>query len=168
MKRLVFFTIFFVLLSLLPQVALAGGWHSYASEEGPYKVLFPADPTTEVEDRDAGMSYKVSATAADVLFFVGLTIHREPIEGVTPYDLAQVSLESFTEQLGGVTTSEADWKVGKNMGRGATIVVEGQDITMEYRAVLIGQRQYQVVAGGATADLDSKTIKKFIKSFRAK
>lgn len=160
----------FVLLFCLPWVSFAGqvDWHSYSSEDGAYQVRLPAEPTATVEEKDSGMSYKVMARDNEVVYFVAATAHTTALDDGDPHELAQTSVESFAENVGGVALSESDWKVGKHMGRGATIYVASQAFTMEYRAVLIGQLQYQVVAAGPADFLDEKTVKKFIKSFRPK
>jgi len=140
----------------------------YTSTEGKMSVTFPAGSefiTTE-SDSEGTKTVKTQAQYNNMVFFVAYTIH----ETVLPEEenLAQVSVDSFTEALGASITEQSDWKVGKKTGVQVELAVEEGELVGEYRAVIIGQYQYQITAVGAASDWDQATVDKFMKSFKVK
>lgn len=140
-------------------------WYSFSSATGKFKMKFPAKPEISETKKDEATTYKAVAQAGSSTYFVGFTVHE--IEMVEPYELAKVSLGAFNETLGGTVKEESDWNFKGNRGIQAKIAVSAQqNMLIEYRVLLVGQIQYQLVVIAPDNDFDSKTAGKFYKSFK--
>ena len=93
--------------------------------------------------------------------------HHDDLAGVEPMDLAKVSLEAFTESINGDISSQSDWKVKKSTGLQAIMEISEHGAKVDYRVVIIGNNQYQLVTIEMESDPLGQDIKDtFFDSFK--
>ena len=138
----------------------------YSSTEGKLSVVFPDNFTVTEESNSGAKTVKAQLELDDMVFFVAYTVHEAVLE--EHYELASVSLESFAEALNTEIIERSDWKVKKNLGTRAVIYSSDNKLKGEYRAILVGQIQYQLVAIGMDTAWDEKGAKTFLDSFKLK
>ena len=136
-------------------------WVTYTSEVCKAKMAFPAPFEEDVEEKDYGNTHKVSATVDGQTFFFATTIHNNPL--TDRYQLAEVSLESFLESVQGQLIESHDYFYKKHKGISAKIKLDER--TIDYRIILIGQHQYQLIAIFEN-EYNEKASQKFFKSFK--
>ncbi|MCB9233762.1 MAG: hypothetical protein H6581_19050 [Bacteroidia bacterium] len=141
-----------------------GKWYNFTSSTGKFSIQFPAKPEISDTKTDEAHTYKANATVGESSYFVGFTVHTTPM--VNPDDLAQVSLDAFNETLGGTIESSSEWKYKGETGRQAMIKMEAQGAQVDYKVIIIGQIQYQLIVISTSGDYDAKSAKKFFKSFK--
>lgn len=165
MKRILFgsalFLLFIGITSLAPSTKV-----KYSSSEGKLSAVFPGEISTSEDVQDTYKSVKTQAMVDDMVYFVAYTIHDMEMTNVD--ELTQVSVDAFAEGLEGEVTSQTAWKVNKSNGLQAQIEVKGSSLKGEYRAVIIGQIQYQITAIAPTDSWDPERANKFFKSFKVK
>lgn len=139
--------------------------HTYTSQEGKVKITFPAPFEEKLPSSSSGKAHttKVSSTLGEMNFFLSYTIHDAPIEA--HYEMAKLSMSSFSESLKGDLISEDDWKYKKESGRMGEIKIPRSDIRVFYRSLLVGQIQYQLIVT-MPATGEEKNVKAFFKSFK--
>jgi hypothetical protein len=158
--------IIFISLGLVSTTPTPAKKVKYTSTEGKLKVVFPdAYTTTEMND-DGVRTLKTQAQLDEKLFFVAYTLHETELDD--HYNLATISLESFAEALSSDIIEQSDWKIKKNIGKRAMLYSSEEKLKGEYRAVIVGQIQYQLIAISSVDSWDEKLAKKFIKSFKIK
>jgi hypothetical protein len=141
----------------------------YSSEQGKMSIVFPAAyETSEISTSEDMQTLKTTSQLGDMTYFASYTLHSIPMEN--PEDLAKESLDAFVAQLNGVLMEQEIWKVKKHNGQLAhiTLQIEDANARIEYRVIIIGQLQYQIIAMTDADTWDSKTVKKFMKSFKVK
>lgn len=79
--------------------------------------------------------------------------------------LAQTSLNTFAEEVGGKVIHETDYHYDDYKGRSAEIEMEEEGATLYYKVILVGQIQYQMVVVTQSGDV-TKQKDKFFNSFR--
>jgi hypothetical protein len=143
---------------------IAQDWTSLSPEGSFCKFKLPGEVKEEVSESDKVKTYKFSTEYNGIAFLFSYTVH---VSNLSDYQLlAETSLESFTESLGGNIVSEEEWKVKKNIGKKATIQIAALEAACQYRVVLAGQMQYQAVVVAPVNSFDAKTAKKFFKSIK--
>jgi len=141
-----------------------GKWYTYLSEEGKVRINFPAEYAEEVKANNPNAPRKISARYNNVDYILSYTIHETPI--VMHSEMAKVSVESFVEALGGELVMNKAYTYKGNTGQSALIMLKNGQLTVNYRVILVGQIQYQVIVVSPTASQDIKTLNKFLKSFK--
>lgn len=139
--------------------------HMYTSQEGKVKITFPTPFEEKLPSSSSGKAHttKVSSTLGEMNFFLSYTIHDSPIK--EHYQMAKLSMSSFSESLKGELISEGDWKYKKEIGRMGEIKIPRSDIRVFYQSLLVGQIQYQLIVT-IPATGEEKHVKTFFKSFK--
>jgi hypothetical protein len=138
----------------------------FDSDEGRFSVIFPAEYTTETEKGEGVTTIKTSCTLKGQTYFASYSLHE--IKMVDHKEMAQVSYDSFMKAVGGELRSKTEWKVGDHSGLMAVMELVESSVKLEYRVVLVGNIQYQLVVMAPNADYNEKGAAKFFKSFTLK
>jgi len=146
-----------------PAIPKGAKWVKYSTDEGKAKLKFPYQFEVTEEEKENGKTVKVQAKNGNNMFYFAYTLHNSEL--IDAEHLAEISLESFAETLKGKINSQEEFIVNDHKGLKAKIVMEESDADVYYRAIIIGQIQYQLIV------LDvSKTINeerdKFFESFQ--
>jgi hypothetical protein len=151
----------FVLTSFAPAAKI-----KYTSAEGKLSMKFPVAFKSVTKEAEDHKSVETQASFEDQLYFVSYTIHKVKMENHE--SLAATSLESFNEAMSGTITKQATWAIKKHKGLQADIEIPGNNMRVEYRVLLIGQIQYQIVVISEVAKWNQLRADEFIKSFKVK
>jgi len=138
--------------------------YPYKSTEGKLSIVFPGDFVTEQLKSEDNVTIKTSCTVDDQTYFVTYTLHT--LELTEPVELAEVSYDSFIKAVGGKLLSKSEWKIKKNVGIKARIELPKDESLLEYRVIIVGDIQYQVIALAAETLYDEGTAAAFFKSFK--
>ncbi len=167
MNRFVSFLLAAGLLMLVSSAAPLAKKFKYKSEEGKMSVAFPAEfEESEEAINDGAKTVKVSAILGDQNFFASYTVHDMPLDD--PADLAQVSLDAFSEQLSGNILNTSPWTVKGQQGLKAMIKLEAQSALVDYRVLIHDHLQYQILVVGLESSWDQAAADAFFKSFKVK
>lgn len=141
-------------------------WEKFKCEVTGAKVKFPATPKTETSTEDGTTNSRSMCTYEGSSIMYNVT-HHDDLAGVEPMDLAKVSLEAFTESINGEISSQSDWKVKKSTGLQAIMEISEHGAKVDYRVVIIGNNQYQLVTIEMESDPLGQDIKDtFFDSFK--
>lgn len=135
----------------------------YVTEKGKASIKFPAEYSVEEDNSDLTSTTKVMASLDDNIFMFSFSIHETTLSD--HYMLAQTSLTSFNDEVGGRIISETDYVYDDYKGRSAEIELEEQNVTLYYRVILVGQIQYQMVVVAQSGNIVKKKDK-FFNSFK--
>ena len=165
MKKIIFNSSLVLLLVGITSLVSAQN-AKYSSSEANVSVTFPGTYETTEKVKEAYKSVMSQVIVDDILYYCSYTVHDNDLSGNE--ELAKISMNAFVEGMGADIEEEAEWKVGKNKGLQASLVVKDRELKGEYRVVIVGQIQYQITVVGAAASWDKKRAKKFLKSFKIK
>jgi hypothetical protein len=156
----------FALLLISTSWSIAqNSWTKYAPSGCNFSALVPGEAAKESTAVENGKIYKAVGTVEGVTYLASCSAFDFDLGD--PIEQAQVGIDAFSEQLGGVIKNQKEWKVGKNMGAVAIIQAEEKGLSTEYRVLILGNKMYQMVAAWSTGDeIPTKDIKKFMKSFK--
>lgn len=138
----------------------------YDSSEGRFSVVFPAEYATERDEGEDVATIKTSCNLDGQTYFASYSLHQ--LEMTDPMEMAEVSYDSFIKAVGGVLQSKSDWKVKEHTGLIAVMNLSDESVLLEYRVILVGNIQYQLVVLAATGDYDAKAAGNFFDSFKLK
>lgn len=157
--------LFLFILFNSPQPSNIGS-ETYSSIEGKFKVTFPDTYEEVVSESEDQKTVKINCVQGEHIMFASYTLHETAI--TDHQDMAEVSMESFVEAVGGKLLSRSEWKVKGNSGLQSVMNIESDEkiIKIDYRVVLVGQLQYQLVFISPSDDYDIKMAAKFFKSFQ--
>lgn len=136
----------------------------YSSLEGKVKMKFPAEYGVEVSPGESHTTTKISAEHNGMNYFLSYTIHETPID--KHYEMANISLDAFRDKLNARSISEGDYQYKSYKGRTAEMMLDEQGIRLYYRAILVGQIQYQIIVTQEGTSSDRKMVDIFFKSFK--
>jgi len=144
-------------------------WRDYASPDAPYRVMFPAKPSTFTRTIDLdGMPVAMTMTAAEIdgaTFAVGAAEAPDAARAQAALEAMQVAL---VRNIGATVTSQ---KATADTDR-ATRDVDASGTSNGARMHLVGhfeargKRFYQVIAIGRTDALPAEQVDQFITSFK--
>ncbi len=141
-------------------------WYSYSSIEGKARVKFPAEPELKTDAQETMKTFTAMANAFNGmesdLYYLAITVHQAELEDPA---LLDTSLNAFTRTMGGTIASREEWKAGKPKGLRAAIVLNNQAGKCDYRVLMRGNLQYQVMIVTSSV-FNEKLQKKFFKSFK--
>ena len=145
-------------------------WRDYASPDAPYRVMFPAKPSTFTRTIDLdGMQVAMTMTAAEVdgaTFAVGAAEAPDAVRAQAALEAMQVAL---VRNIGATVTSQNT--TVDNNGR-ATRDVDASGTSNGVPMHLVGHfeargnRFYQVIAIGKADALPAEQVEQFITSFK--
>jgi hypothetical protein len=161
MKVTLIKTLFLLFLIGTSTVSIAKGY-KYTSQDAKFSITFPVPFQTE--EGEDGKVASIMATVDNLTFLVYHTRHTSNFED--PIEAASLSVKAFNNSLGGNLKTSVAWMVKKHQGLKNEIEIEEEKALVEYRVIVIGSVQIQVVAIGTIADWNPKMIKKFFKTFK--
>jgi len=161
-------------LCLLLACSLAGcspkyNWRDYASPDAPYRVMFPAKPSTFTRNIDLdGMRVTMTMTAVDVdgaTFAVGAAVAPDAARAQAALEAMQVAL---VRNIGATVTSQKATSADDRATR--DVDASGTDHGVPMRLVghfeARGKRFYQVIVLGKTQALPPEQVEQFLTSFQ--
>lgn len=154
----------FAFLFIFTSFTISPKGFPYQSEEGKLSVVFPGDYTTERTEGNNNYTVKTTCTYNNQTYFVSYTMHS--LELTDPLDLAEASYDSFITALKGVMISKTEWTVKEHKGIQALIDLPENGSKLEYRVIIVGNIQYQLIALAANIDYNEKDAESFFKSFK--
>lgn len=144
-------------------------WRDYASPDAPYRVMFPAKPTTFTRTIDLdGMQVAMTMTAAEIdgaTFAVGAAEAPDAARAQAALEAMQVAL---VRNIGATVNSQ---KATADTDR-ATRDVDASGTSNGAQMHLVGhfeargKRFYQVIAIGKADALPAEQVEQFISSFK--
>jgi hypothetical protein len=144
-------------------------WRDYASPDAPYRVMFPAKPSTFTRTIDLdGMQVAMTMTAAEIdgaTFAVGAAEAPDAARAQAALEAMQVALvrnigATVTTQKATVDTDRATRDVdARGTSNGVPMRLVGH---FEAR----GKRFYQVIAIGKADALPAEQVEQFLTSFK--
>lgn len=144
-------------------------WRDYASQDAPYRVMFPAKPSTFTRTIDLdGMQVAMTMTAAEVdgaTFAVGAAEAPDAARAQAALEAMQVAL---VRNIGATVTSqkaaaETD-RATRDVDAGGTR--NGVPMRLVGHFEARGKRFYQVIAMGRADALPAEQVEQFITSFK--
>jgi len=143
-----------------------GKWVKYESEEAKIKIKFPGeiDVTDEVLDNGAHHISVKHQPLSGKMYMLDVIKHVEDLS--TEENLDQISLDAFFANMNIEHAIAKDWDLKGNIGRQSKVVVDEMEITIDYRVVIIGQQQIQVVVVAPSSQWDQKVVNKFFMSLK--
>ncbi len=163
-------------------LALAGcdpkfNWRDYASQQAPFRVMFPDKPATHTRSVNLdGMKVDMTMTAAQVdgtMFAVGTAEAPDAAQAEAALSAMKTAL---VNNIGAKITSEKPGKTsamaGTRPARSAAIDIEATGTQNGTPMRLVGhfesrdKRFYQVVVMGKEKDVTKENVEQFMSSFK--
>lgn len=141
-------------------------WVTFTSEEEKVRIKFPGEPEVTDEMRDDGGHHVRAQYNNENNCIYMFDVVRHTADLSFSEDLPQVSLNSFLETLDQKDYESDDYIVGKHKGLKALIHLKDNGITIDYRVLIAGQRQVQIIVMMPRAEWDQDVADKFFKSFK--
>jgi len=138
-------------------------WSKYNAEEGNVKIKFPFPYEINEEQKEKVKTVKVQAKSGEDLFYLAYTIHTDKLNDNE--HLAEVSLESFAETLHGKIVQQEEYRINDQNGVKAKIAMQDVGAEIYYRAIIIGQIQYQLIVLDVSKSFQEER-EEFFDSFR--
>jgi hypothetical protein len=144
-------------------------WRDYASPDAPYRVMFPAKPSTFTRNIDLdGMPVKMTMTAAEVegaTFAVGAAEAPDAARAQAALEAMQVAL---VRNIGATVTSQKTAADADRATRDvdASGTVHGVPMRLVGHFEARGKRFYQVIVLGKAQDLPPEQVEQFLTSFK--
>ena len=82
--------------------------------------------------------------------------------------MADISVDTFGKAINATSSSKTEWNVGDYKGLTAIYELDESNVKVEYRVILIGQIQYQIIYLAAKENYNEKVAGKFFNSFKLK
>jgi len=141
----------------------------YASAEGRYKSLFPGAVKTETKDVDAGgKTLKLtldSVEVADGVFFLVTYIDAPDDVAKLPAAMRLDKLRDGNKGDDGKVLLDKPIELGAEKLPGRDLLIEKPSFHLRNRAVIAGNRVYQVMVQGTKEYVGSKEVDRFFDSF---
>jgi hypothetical protein len=145
-------------------------WRDYASPDAPYRVMFPAKPTTVTRTIDLdGMQVSMTMTAAEVdgaTFAVGSAEAPDAARAQAALEAMKLAL---LRNIGATsTTSEATASAGSRSSTevDATGSSQGTPLRLVGHFEARGKRFYQVIVVGKDKAVPPEQVEQFLTSFK--
>ena len=152
-------------------------WRDYASQDAPFRVMFPGKPATHTRTVDLdGMKVEMTMTAAQVdgtMFAVGTAVAPDADKAEAALTAMKTAL---VKNIGATIKSEKAGKAsamaGAKAARSAAIDIEATGTQNGTPMRLIGhfesrdKRFYQVVVMGKEKDVSKENVEQFMSSFK--
>jgi hypothetical protein len=146
-------------------VSAQAKWEKHYSENGKFEIKIPGLVEENVLSEETTTTYKFHLQGGETEYLATGTVHEYNLD-IDSLDLETVSLESFAETVKGNIAQKSAWKVGKYSGIKA--IIENDQLYIDYRILIIGNMQFQVVAYAPPGKFDTKSAGKYFKSFKLK
>jgi hypothetical protein len=156
-------------LCLLAACSPKYNWRDYASPDAPYRVMFPAKPSTFTRDIDLdGMRVAMTMTAAEVdgaTFAVGAAEAPDAARAQAALEAMEVAL---VRNIGATVTSSKTTASEEHATRDVDAAGTSQGVPMRLVGHFEsrGKRFYQVIVLGKTQALPAEQVEQFLTSFK--
>jgi hypothetical protein len=144
-------------------------WRDYASPDAPYRVMFPAKPSTFTRTIDLdGMQVAMTMTAAEVdgaTFAVGAAEAPDAARAQAALEAMQVAL---VRNIGATVTTQKATADAEHATRDVDAGGAGNGVPMRLvgHFEARGKRFYQVIAMGRADALPAEQVEQFLTSFK--
>jgi len=154
-------------LAAKPDPAL--DYKPYASAQGRYKSIFPGPVKTETEDVKAGAgTLKLtldSVEIADGVYFMITHIDVPDDVAKMPHGPRLDKVRDGNKGPDGKMLLDKEIELGPEKHPGRDLLIEKKDFYLRNRAVIAGNRLYQVMVQGSKEFVRSKEVDRFFESF---
>ena len=157
----------FLLLFLSSSLLQAQKSFKYSSEEGKLSLKFPAEYTETESENEISKDLKIQCNKDSISYFASYSLHKTEMDE-DPIEMAEASLESFVDGVKGVEITRVAWNVKKHEGLKAKIEIPANESIVDYRVILVGNTQYQLLVVTPKDECDNKNVRSFFKSFKLK
>jgi len=143
-----------------------GKWITYQSKVEKIKIKFPGEileVDEELEDGAHHINVKHQPLSGN-MFMLDVIRHVEDLS--VSENLAQVSLDAFFTNMGVDNAVTEFWDLRGNQGVKSKVIMGEMGITIDYRVVIIGQQQIQVVVVMKSGLWDQKVVNKYFASLK--
>ncbi len=159
---LLFAAILFLFTSLEAQ-----DWQKFKDDSLGVQIKFPEEYKQSVTTTEDRTTYQIRAYGEGIdMYYLNVTFHNIPLDD--PKGLAKVSLDAFSNELGGKLERTEPYSGKGYTGYQAWIDLPDKRAEVHYIVVISGQRQIQVVATHDDTVQDTKVTTKFVKSLKIK
>src|SRR5262245_30778642 len=159
------------LVALMTVVAVASGqeFKQYASGAGRYKVMFPGDVKSETTDLDTGkdkLKFTLDSVElkGDTTFLVSYVDAPDEV-AKKPAGPRLDKVRDGNKGASGKVITDKEIEFGMEKYPGRDILIETSSGYIRNRAVIAGNRLYQVMVQGSKEVVTSPSADKFINSF---
>lgn len=164
MKRILLFSSIILLHFTTIQ---AQDWQKFKDDSLGVQIKFPQEykrTVSAVEDRT---TYQIRAYGEGIdMYYLNVTFHNIPLDDAK--ELAKVSLDAFSNELGGKLEKTEEYNGKGYTGYRAWIDLLDKGAEVHYIVAISGQRQIQIVATHDDVVQDTKVTTKFMKSLKIK
>lgn len=161
----------------LPAPTPEPDWQEFISEDGGFAVLMPAEPVEETQPASLAGSAEhhmvMARYGASAAFGVAYTELPEDVASVEPQaiqDILDLGRDGALASIGGTLVTEQTISLEGFDGRHIEFTLPEDRFpgggTGVLRVYLVGSRAYQVLALGASGQLDGEDVARFLESFR--
>jgi hypothetical protein len=141
----------------------------YASSDGRYKIVFPGPVKTEMSDVKAGSgTLKLTLDSVEVsegVLFVVSYIDAPDEVAKQPAAPRLDKVRDGNKGDNGKVLSDKPIEVGLEKHPGRDLLIEKPDFVLRNRAVIAGNRLYQVMVQGTKEYVTSKEVDRFYEAF---
>lgn len=150
-------------------VAAGQDFKQYASGDGRYKVMFPGDVKTQTTDIQAGKdTLKLTVDSVelkgDTVFMVSYIDASDEV-AKKPAGPRLDKVRDGNKGEGGKVLDDKEVALGVDKHPGRDLLIETPNGFLRNRAVIAGNRLYQVMVQGSKDVVTSASADKFIESF---
>lgn len=141
----------------------------FASSDGRYKCLFPGPVKTEAEEVKAGSAtLKLMLDTVDVsegVHFMVTYIDVPDAVAKMPHGPRLDKVRDGNKGADGKVQLDKEIEVGPDKHPGRDLLIEKPNFFLRNRAVIAGNRLYQVMVQGSKEFVTSKDVDRFFESF---
>jgi len=164
----------FVLAALLTGCNPTYNWRDYSSPDAPYRVMFPAKPTSHTRSIDlAGTKVEMTMTAAEVegvMFAVGTGVAQDAAGAQAAVDAMKTAMlrnigATVQRESASAASSGDPGSARKRIDIEATGAGTGGPVKLSGHFESRGKRFYQVIVLGKDKAVPAEQSEQFMKSF---
>lgn len=144
-------------------ISNGGDWVKYFAKPGNVEIYFPTQYENNFKETDEGKITTVTAKDGSTDYLLIWTILKD--NAPTNYEASKSAMLKFKDAYKGEVKEEDKFKSKKCEGVEATILVPSQNITINYKVIIVNKIMYQIAVFSPTASINKKNINKFFKSF---
>ncbi len=141
-----------------------GDWVKYFSKPGYIEIYFPVKYENSFQETTEGKVTTVTAKNGGADFLLIWTILKD--NAPTGYEASNTAaLTKFKDSYKGEIKEQEKFKQKKSEGIEAIILIPAQNLTVNYKVIIVKNILYQIAVFSPTANINKKDVNKFMKSF---
>ncbi len=134
-------------------------------EQPNFSINFPTNFKLEESSKDKGLKTELyRAVSGDDVYMLKYTEHKNPAVSADNDTYMQASIESFVTGIKGTLIKKDTFKYKKTKGTEAFLSLDGKNMNVFYRVLIINKVQYQLIVI-TKAEAKTSAIKNFFASF---